>query len=76
MLQPMTSDQLIDSLRDLRNLGNDFRCEMYWNVQRLKRTRRRSVQLRDSCWRRRRLRLCTDDSGEPLASVAPAPHAA
>ena len=70
------SEQLIHSLHDLRAYGEFHRAELYWNVQRLVRTRLRSAALCNVLERRRRLRVFTPTSPEISAGYALPPHAA
>ena len=74
--QRARSDDIVNSLRDLRDQGDFYRVELFWNVQRSARVRRRSVAVQSFWSRRRALRLHDDQTRDEIFPYNLPPHAA
>jgi len=70
------SDHIINSLSYLRDQGEFCRAELYWNVQRCARDRRRSAAMHNFWSRRRALRLHSDQPHDEMFPYNLPPNAA
>ncbi len=51
------SDEVVNSLRELRAIGDQHRAELYWNIQRVSRSRRSVAAFSAELARRKQLRI-------------------
>ena len=69
------SDDLVNSLQDLRALSELCRAELYWNIQRLSKSRRCVAALHANLRQRKRLRIYQQPLSDLWIPNLP-PHAA
>ena len=72
-LRAMTDD-LIQSLHEVRALGELARAELYWTIRRTAKTRRRAAEMHSSMQRQRALQLYTAPPSGLFRPIPP--HAA